>query len=104
MNPQELLKKLRHRIDGTSIWRTAGPDEDLQAMETTLVSQVSEVERLKELLEKAGQHIENLAAVLELFKDQWPGFDYDHVVSISYYDAVEFLSVLKPETKSAKND
>lgn len=35
---ERLVERLRPRIEGTGIWRTAGPDEDMQAMLNALLS------------------------------------------------------------------
>ncbi len=49
----DLVARLRDRINGTGIWRTAGPDEDMQA----LVERIATLERE---LEEARRHVELL--------------------------------------------
>lgn len=63
----ELIERLRSRIDGTGLWRTAGPDEDMQEMETAFTARVAELERERD------EARSSVAAIADYVEPHWRG-------------------------------
>lgn len=57
----DLVARLRDRINGTGVWRTAGPDEDMQALADRITTLERELADAQALRHKAEFH----AGVLE---------------------------------------
>lgn len=93
----DLVARLRDRINGTGVWRTAGPDEDMQALAdriTTLERELADAQALRHKAEFHAGVLEAQNVVLrrELVEAQeaclpFPGNDEGTFLGRSYWDA-----------------
>lgn len=64
------------------------------AMEATHIPLFASPPKPSEAMVEAIEHIEQLVAICSLLKPHWPGYDYDHVITIAVDEAEQYLSDL----------
>lgn len=83
----ELVARFRDRINGTGIWRTAGPDEDMQALADALTTLERELEKMRAEFDNANRYLDFVA--------RWAWRDGKHLSDEERLSSIKFYPPIK---------